>query len=82
MGDNIRQAISDERYVFGAHADERLRERRMVGWQIVAGMATARLIREKRGAKPNPNAEFELVLADGTPVKVIWAWISAARTAS
>jgi hypothetical protein len=46
LADNIRQAVRDERYVFGAHADARLRERRIMGWQIVAEMDAGKLIRE------------------------------------
>jgi hypothetical protein len=81
LADNIRKAIRDERFVFGAHADERLRERRVVGWQVVDGMGAAKLLRERLREKPNPIAEFELVLADGTPLKAIWSWIAVDRTA-
>jgi len=67
--------------VFGAHADQRLRDRHIVGWQVVAGMDTGKLIRERPDASPNPIAEFDLILADGTPFKAIWSWIEVDRTA-
>lgn len=49
LADNIREAVRDERHIFGAHADQRLRERRIMGWQVVAGLDSARLIRERPG---------------------------------
>jgi hypothetical protein len=69
------------RALIGAHADQRLRERRVVGWQVVDGMEMGRLIRERPDASPNPIAEFDITLADGTPLKVIWSWIAASRIA-
>lgn len=81
LADNIRQAVREERYVFGAHADERLRQRRIMGWQVVGGLDAAMLIRERSNAAPNPVAEFQQTLADGTPFKSVWAWISKDRMA-
>jgi len=81
LAGNIREAVRDERYVFGAHADQRLRERRILGWQVVAGLDDAKVIRETPDAMPNPVVEFDEVLPDGTPFKAVWAWISADRTA-
>jgi hypothetical protein len=81
MAENIREAVRTERYVFGGHADERLRERRIVGWQILDGLESAKLLGERPDATPNPTAEFEQILADGTVVKSVWAWISSERTA-
>jgi hypothetical protein len=81
LADKIRQAVRAERYVFGLHADERLRERRIMGWQIVDGLDSAKLIREKLTKGSNPTAEFQQYLADGTPVKSVWAWISSQRIA-
>jgi hypothetical protein len=81
LADNIRKAIAAERYVFGAHADQRLRDRRIMGWQVVSGMDDARLIAENADGSPFPTANFEQELADGTPINVVWAWISADQTA-
>ena len=79
--DNIRDAVRGERYVFGAHADERLRERRILGWQVLAGLDGAQVVCERPDGQPNPVVEFEELLPDGTPFKAVWAWISSDRTA-
>lgn len=81
LTENIRRAVFEERYVFGAHADQRMRERRIMGWQIIAGIEAARVITEHAEGEPNPTVEFAQLLPDGTPIKVVWAWISAADTA-
>jgi len=81
LADNIRDAIRDDRYVFGAHVDQRLRERRIMGWQVVSEMDAAKVIRERTDAMPNPAAEFDLVLPDGTSLKAVWSWIARDRTA-
>ena len=78
MGDlanQILQAVREERYVFGDHADERLSERLIMGWQVAAGLEHARLRLERDDGVPYPVAEFEQELADGTPIKAVWAWI-------
>jgi hypothetical protein len=81
LAKNIRNAVAAGDYVFCVHADERLRERRIMGWQIVEGTTLAKLLKERPRALPNPVAEFEQILADGTRVKVVWSWISSAGTA-
>lgn len=52
-----------------------------MGWQVLAGIDAAQLIRERPDASPNPVAEFEQTLADGSPIKTVWSWISAGRIA-
>ena len=81
LADNIRLAVREERYIFGAHADQRLRERQIAGWQVVDGLDAAQLIVQRPKDLPNPTVEFEQILADGTPVKAAWAWLSADRIA-
>ena len=81
LADNIRKAVRDNRYVIGDHADERLKERRIMDWQVIAGLEDARLLTEREDSLPNPTAEFEASLADGTPIKAVWAWISRLRMA-
>ncbi len=81
LADSIRRAVREERYVFGAHADQRLRERRIPGWQVVAGLESGKLVQERPGAAPNPVVEFEQTLPDGSPIRCVWAWISMDRTA-
>ena len=50
-------------------------------WQVIAGLDRARLLLEREDRRPNPVAEFEEVLPDGTPIKAVWAWISEERMA-
>lgn len=64
-----------------AHADQRLRERRVVGWQVVDGLETAKLLLERPEATPNPTVEFEQLLPDGTPIMAVWSWMSQERLA-
>jgi hypothetical protein len=79
--DNIRLAVHEQRYVFSLHANHRLRARRIMAWQVVAGLDAAKLMLERPNAAPNPVAEFDQILSDGTAVKTVWAWISRHRTA-
>jgi hypothetical protein len=81
LGDNIRKAVGDGRYAFGSHANIRLRQRRIMGWHVVAAMEGSRLVVEREDGAPFPVAEFEGYLPDGTAVKVVWAWISESQTA-
>ncbi len=46
-----------------------------MAWQITTGVEHARLIVERPGDKPNPIVESERILADGTPVKAVWAYL-------
>ncbi len=71
----IRRLVLDGRYVVGQHASERLEERGILEWQIVDGMATARLLRERPSDSPNPAVEVAENLADGTEVKAVWAHV-------
>ena len=48
--DTIRQLVAEERYVVGQHASERLEERRIMEWQVVAGMEDGELITEDSDA--------------------------------
>jgi hypothetical protein len=42
--DTIRQLVSEEKYVVGEHAAERLDERGIMEWQAVAGLEDGELI--------------------------------------
>ena len=55
--ETIRQLIAEEKYVVGQHASERLDERGILEWQVVAGLDDARLLIERPGAEPNPAIE-------------------------
>ena len=69
LAGKIRRAVRDERFVVGDHADERLKERRIVDWQVVAGLEKSKLLLERSDGEPHPVAEFQEELADGTPIK-------------
>jgi len=81
LADKIRRAVREERYVFGDHADQRLRNRQIASWQVVGELENGKLIQERPSATPNPVAEFEQSLADGTRIKAVWAWNSTQRRA-
>lgn len=71
----IKLAVRDERYVFSDHADNMLRERGIIHWQIASGLEDAKLLSERPQTKPNPTIEVEQILADGVPLKAIWAYV-------
>jgi hypothetical protein len=59
--------------VIGQHASERLDERGIMEWQVVAGLADGELIVERPGATPNPAVEVRQFLTDGTAFKAVWS---------
>jgi hypothetical protein len=71
--DTIRKLVAEDKYIVGQHAVERLEERGIMEWQIVAGVANAELIVERPQAVPNPIVELVESLADGTEVKSVWS---------
>ncbi|HTU92154.1 MAG TPA: DUF4258 domain-containing protein, partial [Gemmataceae bacterium] len=71
--ETIRQLVAEEKYVVGLHASERLEERGIMEWQIVAGLEDSELIVERPDALPNPAIEVRESLPDGTEVKVVWS---------
>ena len=75
--DAIRRAAREDRYAFSVHADERLRERRVVAWQVLAGLEHGRLLSERPSDRPNPSVEVDQWIADGSPVKAVWAHVRA-----
>lgn len=75
--DRIRAAASAERVMLSAHADEQIRERMVAVWQVIAGVRDGRQLVERPKDKPNPVVEVEQSLADGTPVKVVWAYVKS-----
>lgn len=79
--DQIRRAVEQDRFVIGLHAHERIRERQMKVWHIVAGLASGRLLTERPDASPNPVVEVEQILPDGTPILAVWAWLPISRLA-
>ena len=71
--DVIRQLVAEERYIVGQHASERLEERDIMEWQVVAGMEDSELIAERPDAMPNPAVEVRESLPDGTEYKAVWS---------
>lgn len=71
--DVIRQLIAEERYIIGQHASERLEERGIMEWQVVAGVDDGGLIAERPDATPNPAVEVRESLPDGMEYKAIWS---------
>lgn len=71
--DTIRRLVAQEKYVVGEHASERLEERGVLEWQVVAGLDEAELIVERPDATPNPAVEVRESLPDGTEAKVVWS---------
>src|SRR6267378_4115138 len=74
--DAIRQLVADEKYVVGEHASERLEERGIMEWQVVAGLEDGELIAERLDAIPNPAVEVRESLGDGTEFKAVWSQLS------
>ena len=79
--DKIRRAVAAGNFIVSDHADERLRERHVKLWQVEAGLAKAKLSHERPKAQPNPSIEVRQSLADGTPIRVVWAWLRPIKVA-
>ena len=73
--DTIRQLVAEEKYVVGQHASERLEERGIMEWQVVAGLEDGELIAERPDATPNPAvvATTEMRLALTATCIGVWA---------
>ena len=71
--DTIRQLVAEGRYVVGEHASERLAERGIMEWQVVAGLEDGELIAERQDGTPNPVVEVRKSLPDGAQFKAVWS---------
>jgi hypothetical protein len=71
--DTIRHLVSEEKYVIGQHAAERLEERGIMEWQAVAGLEDGVLLLERPDATPNPAVEVRECLPDGAEFKAVWS---------
>jgi len=69
----VRRLVAEGKYVVGEHASERLEERGILEWQVVAGLADGELLREQPKARPNPGVEVLEGLPDGTECKAVWS---------
>jgi hypothetical protein len=79
--DQVRKAVKEDRFIVSWHADEKCEERAVSDWQIVVGLAGAKLVRERPRSKPNPSIVVRQELADGTVVEVVWSWLSESQRA-
>jgi hypothetical protein len=70
----IERAVAADRLFVSDHARRRLRDRRIMLWQITGGLSEGKLLAERSDARPHPAIEVEQLLADGTPVKVVWSY--------
>ena len=77
----ICRLIDRGSYVVGEHASERLLERGIMEWQVIAGMPDAKLLAERRTARPNPAVEVRLLLPDGRDCTAIWSHLRQAGVA-
>ena len=57
------------------HADDSLRDRGIEVWQLLGEIQTGKLLSERPRDVPNPSIEVNQLLPDGTPVKVVWAYV-------
>ncbi|HJT33310.1 MAG TPA: DUF4258 domain-containing protein [Pirellulales bacterium] len=71
--DTVRQLVADEKYIIGQHASERLEERGIMEWQVIAALDDGTLIAERPRAKPNPVVEVRETLPDATEFKAVWS---------
>jgi hypothetical protein len=77
----IRTLVSQERYLIGEHAAERLEQRSIMEWQAVAGLEDGRLLIERPDATPNAAVEVRESLPDGTEFKAVWSHLPRSRVA-
>lgn len=75
--DSIRVAVRENRYLFSDHADNMLRERGILHWQVVQGVEEAKLLSERPHTITKPTVELEQILPDGMAVKAVWGYVRA-----
>ena len=80
--DTIRQLVSENKYLVGLHASERLEERGIMEWQAVAGLLDrGKLVAERPDSTPNPSVEVRELLPDGTDFMCVWSILPATGAA-
>jgi hypothetical protein len=73
--DKIKVAVADSRFLVSWHAQDQCDQRGVSPWQLVAGLDQAAVKRVRPSSKPNPSVVVCQMLADGTSVEVVWAWL-------
>ena len=81
LWETIRDLVANEKYVVGLHASERLDERGIMEWQVVAGLEDGELISERPDSEPNPSIEVAEILPDGTEIMAVWSLLPASGVA-
>lgn len=71
----IRALVAAGDYVVTKHAADRLRQRRIMVWQAVAGLDDGELLLERPRDKPFPVIEVRERLPDGTEFKAVWSLV-------
>jgi hypothetical protein len=79
--ERIRHLVSEEKYLIGEHASERLEERGIMEWQAVIGLEQGTCLSERPKTEPNPTVEVNEVLPDGTEFKAVWAHLKLSDVA-
>lgn len=74
--EKICRLVLEGKYVIGQHASERLEERGIMEWQVVAELELSILLLEKPDASPNPAVEVRETLPDGTEFKAVWSYLT------
>ena len=77
----IRRLVTDEKYVVGQHASERLEQRGIMEWQAVAALEDGILLAARPDAEPHPVVEVRAMLPDGTVFKAVWSYLPRAGVA-
>ena len=77
LGDTIRRAVLDGRFVATEHAEERLEERGIPFWQIEVGLSEGVVTECRPLDEPNPSIVVRQELADGTSINVVWSYCIA-----
>lgn len=79
--ERIKKAVREDRFVVSLHADERCEERGVSPWQVVEGLETSALLRERPRSQPHPSIVVRTELVDGTEIEVIWSWLEQTQRA-
>jgi hypothetical protein len=69
----------DNEIRLGQHASERLEERGIMAWQVVAGLEAGARIAERPDATPNPAVEVRESLQDSKEFKAVWSHLRQRR---
>ena len=77
----IRRAVLAGQFLVSRHARQRLAARKIRLWQIEAGVTEGKVLRVDEDSEPNPTIVLEQLLPDGTPLHVVWVWLSMSREA-